>query len=117
MQHQKQPVPQDWHPADIKSAVEKHGWSFNQLGLANGYTSKCSMTAVLRRPWPKAEAIVAKVIGVHPGVIWPSRYESDQVTPNRIRGRQPLRPNLELFGEVKRTARKPVRHPSDVVGA
>lgn len=88
---QKKPAPQDWHPADIKAALTKAGWSFNQLGYAKGYTSKSTLTSVLRQPWPKAEAIVAEAIGVHPMEIWPSRYNADG-TPNRIKGRQPVRP-------------------------
>ncbi|GAP66302.1 Nlp family transcriptional regulator [Mizugakiibacter sediminis] len=90
-QTQKKPAPKDWHPADIKAALTKAGWSFNQLGLAHGYTSKSTLTAVLRQPWPKAERIVADAIGVHPMTIWPSRYRADG-TPNRVKGRQPVRP-------------------------
>lgn len=87
----KKPAPKDWHPADIKAALTKAGWSFNQLGYAHGYTSKSTLTTVLRHPWPKAERIVAEAIGVHPMAIWPSRYHTDG-TPNRAKGRQPVRP-------------------------
>lgn len=92
MKHaEKKPAPKDWHSADIKAALTKAGWSFNQLGLFHGYTSKSALTAVLRHPWPKAEALIAKAIGIEPMVIWPSRYHADG-TPNRVKGRQPVRP-------------------------
>lgn len=92
MKHaEKMPAPKDWHPADIKAALVKAGWSFNQLGLYHGYTSKSALTGVLRNPWPKAESLIAEAIGVAPHVIWPSRYNTDG-TPNRVKGRQPVRP-------------------------
>jgi len=92
MKHaEKMPAPKDWHPADIKAALVKAGWSFNQLGLYHGYTSKSALTGVLRNPWPKAESLIAEAIGVAPQEIWPSRYNTDG-TPNRVRGRQPVRP-------------------------
>jgi Ner family transcriptional regulator len=31
----------------------------------------------LRRPWPKAEKIIADYIGTTPQAIWPSRYNED----------------------------------------
>lgn len=86
----KKPVPEDWHPADIKAALDKAGWSFRQLGAHYGYLTN-SLTDVLRKPWPKAERIVAAAIGVKPQTIWPSRYNADG-TPNRPMGRPLKRP-------------------------
>ena len=89
----KKPVASDWHPSDVKAAVEKAGWSLRQLGFAHGYSGDSALSEVFRRPWPKVERIIAKTIGVsHPMVIWPSRYNPDGTTNRRI-GRLPKRPD------------------------
>lgn len=65
----------DWHPADVIAELHKRGWSLRTLGRAHGY-SPHSLRLALRHPWPKAERIIAKAIGVPPQEIWPSRYLS-----------------------------------------
>ena len=77
----KKPARQDWHKADIKAAVEKAGYSLRQLSMLHGKAA-CYMKEALARPLPKAEAIIAKLIGRAPSDIWPSRYEPDG-TPKR----------------------------------
>lgn len=47
----KKPIPQDWHPADIKAALEKAGWSLQQLSLAHG--SHCAWRYAIPGPKPK----------------------------------------------------------------
>lgn len=76
---------QDWHPADIVAALKKSGWSLRKLSETNGYNPG-SLARSLRHPWPQAERVIAQAIGVHPAVIWPTRYNA-QGTSNRIRGR------------------------------
>jgi Ner family transcriptional regulator len=88
---QKKPAPQDWHPADVIAALRKVGWSLQQLALVNGYTSGTAIAHALRRPYPKAEGIIADALGVQPQDIWPSRYNADG-TSNRTPGSKPLRP-------------------------
>lgn len=80
----KKPVHLDWHPADIKAALEKRGWSLRRLSFAHRYAAQ-SLQAALRRPWPAAERIIAGAIGVQPQRIWPSRYRRDG-TPKSGRG-------------------------------
>lgn len=70
----KKPVPQDWHRADIKAALEKKGWSLRRLASANDYSPK-SLAMVLSRQWPAGEALIAEVIGVPAPRIWPTRYD------------------------------------------
>ncbi|QOK91538.1 transcriptional regulator [Ralstonia pseudosolanacearum] len=70
----KKPVMQDWHRADIKSALEKAGISLRQLSLQNGY-APTSLKGALCAPWPAAEQIIASAIGVAPASIWPTRYD------------------------------------------
>lgn len=66
----------DWHRTDIKGALEKAGYSLRQLSLQHGYAPG-SLKAALDTPWPGAEQIIARAIGVAPSQIWPSRYDAD----------------------------------------
>lgn len=75
-------VPADWHPADIKAALEKAGWSFAAIGREMGYAPK-SVDSVLRRPMGPVEQRVAEILGVPVEELWPSRY----VVPLRRLGR------------------------------
>lgn len=72
----KKPARKDWNKADIKAALEKAGWTCRALakehGMAHSYFSD-----TLVRPNPRAEAIMAKVIGRKPTALWPSRYDQD----------------------------------------
>lgn len=63
----------DWHPADIKAALEKAGWSLRRLSLHHGY-KPTTLKEALHRRYPKAERLIADAIGVDPDTIWPSRY-------------------------------------------
>ncbi|GKX57251.1 transcriptional regulator [Leminorella grimontii] len=65
----------DWHPADIKAALEKRDLTFRQLSVQAGY-SKDSLKSVLRTPCRPYQQIVADALGVQPEVIWPSRYQA-----------------------------------------
>ena len=65
----------DWHRADIVAALHKRGWSLRRLSEARGYQPG-TLSLALRKPWPKAERIIADAIGVRPEEIWPSRYTS-----------------------------------------
>lgn len=66
----------DWHPADIVAALSKRGTSLRKLSAERGYAAG-SLRKALRSPWPKAEAVIAEALGVHPAVLWPSRYGMD----------------------------------------
>lgn len=99
----KKASPKGWHSADIKAALEKAGWSVNQLGLAHGYTASSALGQAFQRPYPKAERIIADTIGVHPMVIWPNRYDA-QGNPNRPRGRKPQRPATSRLPVTKKSA-------------
>lgn len=84
----KKPALGDWHRADIKAALEKAGWSFRRLATLHGYSAK-SLSAVLWKPWPRAEKLVAEALGVPAQRIWPSRYRKDG-TPKSDRGERGL---------------------------
>ncbi|MFK5985912.1 MAG: helix-turn-helix transcriptional regulator [Pseudomonadota bacterium] len=78
---------EDWHQADIVAALRKSGWSLRRLSTANGY-APTSVGVALCRIYPKAEQLIAKTLGVHPMVIWPSRYDKNG-NPNRKKGPVP----------------------------
>lgn len=69
---------EDWHKADIKAAIEKAGHTLRGLARLHG-VSRTYFAEVLYRPLPRAQAILAEVIGVPPQEIWPSRYHADGV--------------------------------------
>lgn len=64
----------DWHPADIKAALEKAGWSLRRLSAHHGYSDGLLKQA-LCKPYPNAERLIATALGLTPEVIWPSRYD------------------------------------------
>ncbi|WP_084403976.1 helix-turn-helix domain-containing protein [Marinobacterium litorale] len=63
----------DWHPADVKAALEKRGWSLSRLSLAAGF-SRYAVGKALHKPWPLTECVIAHVLECDPWDIWPSRY-------------------------------------------
>ncbi len=80
----KKPAVTDWHPADIIAAIKKRGTSLQREARLRHYFPT-SLHAALDRPYPKAERIIAEIIGVLPQDIWPSRYHEDG-TPKSGRG-------------------------------
>lgn len=82
---------QDWHWADVLAALRKRGWSLRQVGEAEGYATGNTLGITARRPYPKAEATLARYLGIsHPMLIWPSRYDTEG-RPNRRMGCAPMR--------------------------
>lgn len=73
MNAKKQTTPTDWHPADIKAALAKKGYTFARIAREHGYCSN-SPNSVLWVGWKPMERIVADIVGVQPEEIWPSRY-------------------------------------------
>ncbi|PKE28401.1 DNA-binding protein [Rahnella sp. AA] len=78
---------QDWHQADIIAALRKKGTTLAAVSRAAGLSSS-TLSNALSRPWPKGEILISQAIGVHPAVIWPSRYydpKTHQLVERRIR--------------------------------
>lgn len=63
----------DWHRADIIAELKKRGTSLSKLSIQAGLSPR-TLNNALDRSYPKAEKIIADAIGVHPSVIWKSRY-------------------------------------------
>ncbi|MGK0704261.1 helix-turn-helix domain-containing protein [Yokenella regensburgei] len=66
----------DWHPADIIAGLQKKGTSLAALSRSAGLSSS-TLANALTRPWPKGEYLIAEALGLHPSVLWPSRYFKD----------------------------------------
>lgn len=67
---------QDWHPADVVAALHKAGWTLASLAEYHGLKSGGTLSKSLRMSFPVAEQRIADALGVHPKVIWPSRYHN-----------------------------------------
>lgn len=76
----------DWHPADIKAALEKAGWTLRKLAAHHG-VAPTGVKYALRGRHKPAEKRIADALGIHPMVIWPSRYEPDGSRRYLPRGR------------------------------
>lgn len=76
-----QPLPgntrADWHPADIKAALNRAGYTMASLAENLGFNSGSSLSKALTSSSPSAERHLAAAIGIHPMEIWPSRYNED----------------------------------------
>lgn len=68
---------QDWHPADVKAALHKKGITLAGIAEAHGLSNSSTLSSTFTRSYPANEKRIADAIGVHPKVIWPSRYNAD----------------------------------------
>lgn len=83
--HAPQKNSQDWHPADIKAALEKAGWSLRALSRHH-QLSPNALAIALHKQYAKAEERIATALGVPPQTIWPSRYNSDGTPKHKPMG-------------------------------
>lgn len=80
---------EDWHPADIKAALEKKGWTLVALAAYHGIKGSSSLSHTFERSFPLNEKRIADAIGVPVQEIWPSRYNLDGTKkPRGLRGRR-----------------------------
>lgn len=78
---------QDWHPADIKAALDKKGWTLISLSKHHGLKSSSPLSHTLMQSMPRNEKRIADAIGVPVQEIWPSRYYADGTPrPRGLRG-------------------------------
>jgi len=66
-----------WHPADIKAALAKKGWTFYSLSRHLGHKNANSAAAVIQKPWPVVQKLIGEIICIDPAEIWPDRYNTD----------------------------------------
>jgi Ner family transcriptional regulator len=72
-----------WDAPEIIAALKRLGWSLRQLSQANGLQPG-TLGQALRRPYPRAERIIANTIGVPARELWPERYSK----PSRNNGKR-----------------------------
>ena len=70
------------HKEDIKAAVRKLYGSMNELARQCGVDISI-LRAALHRPYPKAEAIIAKAINKTAPELWPERYTKEALANHR----------------------------------
>lgn len=68
---------EDWHPADIKAALAKAGWTLAALAARHGMSTATPLSHTFSRSYPINEKRIAEALNVAPHVIWPSRWNSD----------------------------------------
>ena len=78
---------EDWHPADIKAALAKKGWTLRGLAAHHGIKGSSSLSHAFERSFPLNEKRIADALGVPVQEIWPSRYYPDGTKkPRGLRG-------------------------------
>ncbi|MRJ41164.1 hypothetical protein AKK86_02525 [Idiomarina sp. FenBw--71] len=78
----------DMHPADVKCALEKAGWSLRQLSKKHNLSPSAFAKALVTRV-PRLQKIIADELGINPWDIWPSRYDAQNNPIKFKRGRKP----------------------------
>ena len=109
----KKPASKDWHWADVLAVLKKRGWTLSAIARVEGYYRGNALAEAARRPYPRAEAILAAYAGVdHPMVIWPSRYDASG-KPNRPKGPKPRdrQPPVKAITPIRG------RNPQAAIGA
>lgn len=96
---------EDWHPARVKMELHMRGITLRGLAEAHGIKDSSSFSAALVRSLPANEKRIADALGVHPKVIWPSRYNEDgSRKPQGFRAIQCSAAANARNGNVKRAA-------------
>lgn len=80
--------PTDMHPADIRAAVNKKGFTLASVSRAADLPEHACRAALQGRS-RKGEAAIAKVLGLAPEQIWPSRFLKPRRQPNHFKSRVP----------------------------
>jgi Ner family transcriptional regulator len=80
MSTQKSIDKHNWHPADVKAALEKSGFSLRSLAKNHGYSH---FQRVLSTHWWAAEQIVAQALKINAAEIWPTRYEKSRLNAQK----------------------------------
>lgn len=91
---------QDWHPADVKAALHKAGWTMSALAHQYNLTSSNTLSKALVSSYPIAEKRIADALGLHPKEIWPSRYyDNGEIKPRGFHAIQFNRSSAAVNGK------------------
>lgn len=66
----------DWHPSDIKAAIEKRRSTLAAVGRAHGVDRRL-ISLALDTPHIRGERAIAAFLETPASQIWPSRYNPD----------------------------------------
>ncbi len=104
---------QDWHPADIKAALDKAGWTLRSLAAHHGIKGSSTLSHTLaERSYPANERRIAEAIGVPVQEIWPSRYYPDGTKkPRGLRAIRELKPT-QRFSQGNHGPTKAAQKPA-----
>lgn len=90
----------DWHPADIKAALTKAGWTLSALAEEHKLTGSGTLSKAMTQSYPIAEKRIADALGLEPKDIWPSRYfDNGQPKPRGFRAMKFNRLNAAVNGK------------------
>jgi Ner family transcriptional regulator len=90
----------DWHPSFVVAALHQAGWTMTNLAKHHNLKGIGTLSKALRISLPIAEQRIADAIGVHPKVIWPSRYyENGDAKLRGFRALQSTPPSRTVNGE------------------
>ena len=96
----------DWHPRTVLGALEHAGYTLNSLAKELGLSSGVTLSRAVRHGGATGEARIAKVLGLHPKEIWPSRYNEDGTRKlsgyRRLTGYRTVGPS-EVWGKSEAT--------------
>lgn len=67
----------DWTRGEILCALYNAGTTLSKLAFELGLRDSSGLSKAITQPFPLGEKRIAARIGVHPKVIWPSRYNVD----------------------------------------
>lgn len=90
----------DWHPSFVIAALHQAGWTMSNLAKHHNLKGIGTFSKAMRFSLPIAEKRIADAIGVHPKVIWPSRYyENGELKPRGFRALQSMPNTGTVNGE------------------
>ena len=69
--------PKDWSRKKILLALEQAGWKTINALAAHYGIAESTLRNAMCFPYPASEQRIAAALGLHPKVIWPSRYDEE----------------------------------------
>lgn len=86
----KEKPPKGMHPEQIKAAIRIRGANLTDLSLEWGF-SDTAISKALKTPMPSVEPLISKFIGVPLCVLWPDRYDSENIRIRPVRDKNERR--------------------------
>jgi Ner family transcriptional regulator len=68
----------------VVARLKAAGWSLSDVAGLLGITQS-AVSQVAKRPSPRVQAAIARILGVSPASLWPERYDADGLPVDRRR--------------------------------